>query len=352
MRRGVGIIGAGIGAEHLAAYRTLPALFEVRKICDLDLDRAIGIADGIAVTRNISDLLEDPHCDVIDICLPPHLHLPVACDVLAANKTVICEKPLVTSLIAMDKLEAAAKISTGRIFPVFQYRNGLGMSQLRALLASGLTGDGQVATLETHWSRDADYYNTGWRGTWAGERGGAVVTHAIHIHDLLTQAFGPIATVQASIATRVNPIETDDCAAILLNMQNGALVTSSVTLGAAEDHSRLRLVFEHLTAESDLAAYAPAAKSWRFTARRPEMQSRVNAVVAAVSPPPVGFAGFLTDVSNALDGTGQAVTLQEARASLELITAIYASDQTGCPQNLPINRDHPLYDGWQPKEHR
>jgi predicted dehydrogenase len=37
----VAIIGAGIGAEHLAGYRALPDRFAVATLCDLDTDRAM-----------------------------------------------------------------------------------------------------------------------------------------------------------------------------------------------------------------------------------------------------------------------------------------------------------------------
>lgn len=43
------------------------------------------------------------------------------------------------------------------------------------------------------------------------------------------------------------------------------------------------------------------------------------------------------------------MTLVDARASLELITAIYYSSFTGDDVALPIEADHPMYDGWQPE---
>jgi hypothetical protein len=38
----------------------------------------------------------------------------------------------------------------------------------------------------------------------------------------------------------------------------------------------------------------------------------------------------------------------DARASLELITAIYHAGRTRQVVTLPIGADHPLYAGWQP----
>jgi hypothetical protein len=44
------------------------------------------------------------------------------------------------------------------------------------------------------------------------------------------------------------------------------------------------------------------------------------------------------------------VTLADARASLELITAIYHSARTRQMVELPIQAGHPLYAGWQPEQ--
>ena len=65
---------------------------------------------------------------------------------------------------------------------------------------------------------------------------------------------------------------------ISIRFDGGALATSSVTLGAAGDTTRLRFVFEHLTATSGDLPYAPADGAWRFAARDPGQQAAVDAV--------------------------------------------------------------------------
>ena len=346
----VAILGAGIGAEHLTGYRALPEMFEIAAICDLDAARAKAIAGGIPVLTDAAKILSDPAIDLIDICLPPHLHVPMTLDALKAGKSVICEKPLATSLAEMDALEAAEAQAAGQVFAVFQYRFGTSMAQLQALDAAGLLGQPQIASLETHWARRADYYAVPWRGSWAGERGGVIVGHAIHAHDLLRCLFGDVAQVSAQLATRINPIETEDCAALSLRMVNGALATSSVTLGGADDTTRIRLIFEQLTATSGAKPYAPMDQDWVFQARDPSAQAKIDATVAGVAPVRAGFAGLLEQVALAMQGTqNRAVCLPDGRASIELITAAYASARNGgAAVEVPVARDHPLYQGWQP----
>ena len=348
----VAIVGAGIGAAHLAGYLALPGRYQVSGICDLNDARARALADphGIPVATDIKAVLEDPQIDIVDFCLPPHLHLDACIAALGAGKHVVCEKPLVTSLAEADRLIAEEAASPGRIFPVFQYRYGLGTAQLQALIKAGLAGRCFAGSLETHWDRDADYYAVDWRGTWAGESGGALLGHAIHIHDMLVSILGPVARVYADVATRVNEIEVEDCAALSIRMADGAVVTSSVTLGASGNTSRLRLMFEGVTVESDHAPYAPSEKGWRFKARAPVTQTQVDDVLAQVTEAHVGFAGLFAAMADALDGSpGREVTLSDGRNALELVTASYASARSGMPVELPLAADHPLYDGWMPR---
>ena len=352
MTRTVSIIGAGIGADHLAGYAALPDRFRVSSVCEIDTERGQALADsyvGVELIKDFNAVLADPSIDIVDICLPPHLHFEASMAAIMANKIVICEKPLVSSLAEADALIDAAKGGEGRIFPVFQYRYGLGTAQLHALIDAGLAGRCFAGTLETHWNRDAAYYSIDWRGTWAGEQGGALLGHAIHIHDLLGSLLGPADQIFANTATRVNKIEVEDCAALSIRMKSGALITSSVTLGASGNTSRLRLMFEGFTVESDHSAYAPAEKAWAFAARAPTSQTQIDDVLNSVSGAKSRFVGFFEAVADALDGKpNRAITLENGRQSLEFVTAAYASARSGVPASMPIDSTHPLYNGWAP----
>ena len=352
----VAIIGAGIGREHLAAYRQLPGRFSVAYICDLDTARAYVICDGdksIQIVEDLQTVLDDATVDLVDVCLPPHLHFEVSKRVLQAGKHVVCEKPLVPSLALADQLIDVAARARKQLFPVFQYRYGLGATRLQALIDAGLAGKPFVASLETQWRRDADYYDVPWRGTWDGEMGGCVLGHAIHNHDYLNHFMGAAKSISAMTSTRVNDIETEDCAAISFELESGALATSSITLGAADDTTRIRMCFEGLTATSDTLPYAPAAGQWQFQSRGNTSQDEIDEIVNSIPNVPTGFIGFFDAVADALDGKkGREVTLHDGRRSLELVTAIYLAAHKGARVKLPLKLD-PRYkvlsQGWSPK---
>jgi predicted dehydrogenase len=68
---------------------------------------------------------------------------------------VICEKPLVGSLADVDRGDCrGAERSKGMLMPVFQYRFGNGIEQVKAIIDAGIAGKPYVGTVETLWRRE------------------------------------------------------------------------------------------------------------------------------------------------------------------------------------------------------
>ena len=355
----VAIIGTNIGAKHYDNFQKVSDKFNVHTICGLTQEAIDKILKSNSnsnskVSVNFDDVLKVKEIDIIDICLPPHLHFSACKKSLKAGKHVICEKPLASSLKEIDELQKISKETGKIIFPVFQYRYGLGFSKLKALIESGLIGKPLVASLETHWNRGKEYYSKPWRGTWKGEQGGAILSHSIHIHDLMSMIFGPVLSVFAKLTTRVNNIEVEDCAALSIEMKNGSLVTSSITLGAANDTSRLKFCFDGVTVESAASPekpYKPADDEWKFLAREPVTQNQIDEILSEVKSPKSWYAGMFDQIANRLDGKiSDEVTLLDARKSLEFVTAVYNSSRQKKNINLPIDKGNPLYKSWLPNK--
>jgi len=349
-RLSIGVVGCGIGQAHVCGYQSLPDQFEVRAICDIDKARAREVATAVDIPRVSTDLAElcgMDDLDVIDICTPSYLHASQVQQVLAAGKHAVCEKPVAGSLQDLDALIQAEVESGRRVMPIFQYRFGHGLQKLKWLIEEGIAGRPFLTTVETAWRRRSEYYATPWRGKWETELGGALVTLAVHAHDVLCHVLGPAASVSAHTATLVNPIETEDCVSVSLEMTDGSLASLSVTTGSAAEISRHRFCFSNLTAESNTQPYNNTADPWVFTGDSPELQKQIEETLARFSPLPEGYVGQFHRFYHALhDETELPVTLSDARASLELITAIYHSAETGQSVTLPIGRGHPKYAGW------
>jgi predicted dehydrogenase len=349
----VAVAGCGIGAEHMRAYRALPERYELRAVCDIDMNKAREAAATFEILQavaNFDALCRMDDLDLIDICTPPHLHFAQSTAALAAGKHAICEKPLVGSVREVDELIAAEARSGRRLMPIFQYRFGQGLQKLKLLVEQGLAGRVYLSTVETAWRRRAAYYDVPWRGKWSTEMGGALLSHAIHCHDMLTYIVGPIKSVFARATTLVNPIEVEDTAAAALEMADGSLATLAVTLGSPHEITRHRFCFSGLVAESNTSPYTNSSDPWIFTGDTPEQAAAIEAALAGFTPLPERFVGQFLRFANALrDGTLLPVALADARAALELVTALYVSARSGQPVELPITPDHPAYTSWLPE---
>ena len=95
----VGIVGAGFVARlHAEGYRHVHGVtVDLRAVTAVRPERARAFAaeaGAAAVVPDFRAILDDPTVDVVDLCVPSHLHAAMAVDAAAAGKHVIVEKPL------------------------------------------------------------------------------------------------------------------------------------------------------------------------------------------------------------------------------------------------------------------
>lgn len=351
----VAVVGCGIGRAHIVeGYLTNPGRFRVLAVCDLDSARLDALAAEFGIERKTTvfdDLLAMDDIDIIDICTPPSVHYSQIIAALAAGKNVVCEKPLVGSLSDIDEVIAAEGRSKGKLMPIFQYRYGDGAQKAKKIIQSGIAGKPFVGTVETYWQRLPEYYAVPWRGKWATELGGVLMSHAIHNHDMLMWLMGRPKSLYGRVATRVHAIEVEDCISGSLELASGALVSLTATLGAQEEISRLHLAFENVTFESSHFPYALGDEPWRMVPRDTKVQAEIDALLADWQPVPRRFAGQMRDFHTAIveDGAPPATTT-EARAALELVAAFYHSARTRQEVAFPLGPDHPCYRTWIPQQ--
>lgn len=350
----VAVVGGGIGRSHIIeGYEPNKDRFRVIAVCDLDQTRRDGLADEFGIERrveNFDDLLAMDDLDIIDVCTPPMVHYPMVMAALKAGKHVICEKPLVGSLAQVDEVIAQEKVSKGRLMPVFQYRFGNGIQQVKAIIDAGLAGKPYVGTVETLWRREAKYYEVPWRGKWKTELGGVLMGHAIHPHDIFCYLMGSPKSLFGRVATRVNPIEVEDCVSASLEMESGALASFTASLGSADEITRIRLAFENVTIESDHEPYDPGKALWKILPRNEATKAAIETLLADWQDVPSRFNTQMRRFWDALETGGPLpVTSADSRRALEIVTAFYQSSETHAEVSFPIGPDHPKYLSWLPE---
>ena len=138
----VAIAGTGfIGAVHARSARLAGA--RVVGIAASSLESARLAATALGAERafdTAEELAASPDVDVVHVCTPNHLHVPLALAALAAGKHVICEKPIALDADGARELVDAASAS-GRLAAVpFVYRYYPTVREARERVRTGETG--------------------------------------------------------------------------------------------------------------------------------------------------------------------------------------------------------------------
>jgi len=91
-----GIIGLGVGEQHIAGYQSHPSC-EVAALCDIS-DEKLNTARekylDLEITDNPSDILKDPEIDVVSIASYDDCHYGQIVEAIANGKHIFAEKPL------------------------------------------------------------------------------------------------------------------------------------------------------------------------------------------------------------------------------------------------------------------
>ncbi len=348
----VAVVGLGVGRLHVLAFKELRSRFRVTMVCDHDQVRADEVAGwlrGVRATTELDDVVASDEVDVVSLCTPPSQHRSQIESVLRAGKDVICEKPLVGSVAEVDEIAAITADTGHTVMPIFQYRFGRGIQKLRLLIDVGIAGRPYVANVDVAWRRGANYYAAPWRGTWSGELGGVLTSHAQHALDMTMFILGQPVAAWARTSTLVNAVETEDCAAVTLRWADGSLATVSATLGSVDEISRHRFTFQRLSAESGTAPYANGSDPWTVTPADADTAARIEEVMTVAPDVREDYAGQFERYADARTaGAELPVTLTDARRAIELLTALYVSAREGREVELPLAADDDALGGWQP----
>jgi predicted dehydrogenase len=187
----VGVIGAGIGALHLAAYTQLPRV-EVVALAGLDDDRVRRVAAEYNVPqtyREYDALLAAPGIDAVSICLPNALHAPVAIAALSAGKHVLVEKPLARSAAEGRDMIAAAAEHDRILMVSFDKRYRGDVQWIKRYIDSGALG--RIYYAKAHWMRRSGIPRLGsWFVSKEQAGGGPLIDLGVHVLDMAMYLLG------------------------------------------------------------------------------------------------------------------------------------------------------------------
>lgn len=161
--------------------------------------------------KSYEEMLQSEEIDVLHICTPHYLHVPMTIYALEHGVHVFMEKPPVISLEQLKQLEL---VQTDRYLGFcFQNRYNPSILYVKKLLESGEVGQIYGARGMITWNRPSTYYTQNeWRGRFETEGGGVLINQSIHTLDLLVFLLGIPVSVEASMANHhlKSVIEVED----------------------------------------------------------------------------------------------------------------------------------------------
>ncbi|PKG24593.1 Gfo/Idh/MocA family protein [Niallia nealsonii] len=199
---------------------------ELVAVCDVKKDRAEQKAAiyQCAYYTDYLDMFEREQLDVIHICLPHHLHAPVAISAAKRKIHILTEKPMSIHYDDAVEMVETAKENNVTLGVIFQNRYNPGSQLIKKMLDNGDLGAIKSGKLSVTWDRSDEYYQkSDWKGTWEKEGGGVIIDQAIHTMDLMRWFVdSDIKYVDATISNRAHEIiEVEDAAEGVIAYQNG-----------------------------------------------------------------------------------------------------------------------------------
>ncbi len=252
-----GIIGIGfIGAVHIEQLRRLGNVEVVALTDTVDAQKK---AEALCVPKGYEDykaMIDAENLDCVHICTPNSTHYEVAHYALSKGVNVLCEKPMAVSSDEAKKLLAYAREKklihamnlNCRFYPL--------VYQMREMIKSGELGD--IFTIHGSYNQDWLFYDTDYNWRLEPELSGEsrafadIGTHWIDLVEFVTglKVTEVLADFETFHKTRKKPkkaidtysnmslkpedyeevpITTEDYAAVLFHLENGAHACCNIT---------------------------------------------------------------------------------------------------------------------------
>lgn len=303
--------------------------------CDLELDRAKKYADelGVRAFADARKMMASIGDDIDALCVltPSGVHINNVRELVEYGKPLIIEKPLALRLLEADEIIGDCDRNKVKIFVVHQNRYNSPIIKAREALEQGRFGKLVMGTVRLRWKRDQAYYDSAdWRGTWAYD-GGVFTNQASHHIDMLTWFMGEVESVKAVGITRLVNIECEDTGAAILRFSNGSLgIIEATTAVRPKDLEGSLSILGEKGSVVIGGFFMNELLTWEFEDHQPIDDT----VFTDYGNNPEGWghnvAEYLKDVIRAIrENHAGLVDGLEGRKSLELISAIYESIETG-----------------------
>jgi predicted dehydrogenase len=349
---GFGILGAGLVAPFHANSIVNSRGGKLVAFCDMSKERADKLAAEYRVKAcySLADMLRDAEIDVVNVCLPNHLHHDAVLACAAAGKHVLTEKPPAMTLRETDAMLAACRKANVKFGCTVQCRVRKSIQAMKRAIDTGRFGKLLHADAYMKWFRSAEYYHSDpWRSS-RKSGAGVTVQHAFHYIDLLQYLMGPAKRVHARMTNLAHPtVQLEDTTLAFVDFQNGAqgVVQASTALWPGTD---VRIEINGTDGTAIMSGERMV--TWKFRDERPEdaevrEYGSAAQATAASGPAAFGFADHQVVIQDIIDAVNEnrevVIPVASVRPTLEIVLAMYQSAARNAPVALPVTDDDSIW---------
>jgi predicted dehydrogenase len=250
-----------MGRAHSNAWRQVSRIFDapyepvMKVICGREKNAVEQAAAKYGWEEHATDweeIVRRHDIDVVDICTPGDVHMPVAVAAAEAKKVVFCEKPLANTVDEAQKMLDAVQ-SNGCIHMLcHNYRRAPAVVIARNLIDEGRIGEiyHYRGSYLQDWIVDPQFPRV-WRLEKARSGSGALGDLVSHTADLSRFLVGEITEVAGLLKTFIAerplpnstvkaPVDVDDAAISIIKFDNGAVGSIEASRFALGHKNHLR----------------------------------------------------------------------------------------------------------------
>ncbi|MCH8344467.1 MAG: Gfo/Idh/MocA family oxidoreductase [Planctomycetes bacterium] len=323
----VGVIGLGVGEQHIIGYEQHPAC-EVVALCDSDVDRLKEVGRRhapTALTSRADEVIQDPSIDIVSIATYDDVHAEQVIRAIEHGKHVFVEKPLCMGMEEARRIRAAlgqrpnVRLSSNlilRVSPRF--------AAIKRRIDDGLFGSLFHIEADYNYGR-LHKITDGWRGRL--EHYSVVLGGAVHMVDLLLWLTGgravEVSAYGNNIATRGCGFRDNDMVVAILRFESGLTAKVTANFGCVLPHGH------GLTVYGTGATFIQGDPHGRlYTSRDPQAPPEL-----IVEPHPATAKGALIDnfIGAILGQRQPIVSEQDVFETMSVCLAIERSLRDGRP---------------------
>lgn len=345
----LGLVGLGNMGKFHANYLLDGKVSRCRltAVCSSTPKKLEPFEGKVKCYSDVSEMIQSGEIDAILIATPHYSHTTTGIEAFENGLHVLVEKPISVHKADCERLIEAANKNPELVFgAMFQLRAEPRYQKLKKLIDDGELGEiVRVNWIITDWYRTEAYYSSGgWRATWKGEGGGALLNQCPHNIDLVQWLCGQPNRVRGFCQLgRYHNIEVEDNVTVFFEYDSGATGVFITSTGEHPGSNRFeiagtkgKIVLENgkiqfTRNESCMLEFSKNAKTG-FA--KPDVWNIEIPAEPAELPHAIVVQNFVDAI---LDKSPLLVPGAEGMNSVEIANAALYSSIKGTPVELPLD---------------